>query len=297
MTRVHIGNICAIAHSTALPTYISSTQASNATSSQLTVIANSPACDIVSRRTAEQRTSTHRIEDENGGFCGLLTLVGIGGPLTPGTRMSIHVRFPICHDDVICDGAGVIPCHRVTCAVVGQEHAVFEESLSDILSIGRKRVKTRNYVFDSAYETVEFGYTEAISMGLVLPLDCPVTVKTDLVELTVLLKIEFTVSRAIVTSSDACVYDSYQRELSTIRLELPCEVVHENERSSNYFSDGNLEEDVHATSSRRMQNSWRYSSDTHGKGVDDIDIRADLNTLSIRMVGSYLNQESKIDGS
>lgn len=212
----------------------------------------------------------------------MMTLVGIGGPLTPGTRLGIRIQFPFNDGDETGDGVGVIPCHRVCCGLVGEEYAVHEVSGGDNPSEGKKRVKTRTYVFDSAYEMVEFGFTEAISMGLVLPLTCPVTVKTDLVEVTVVLKVEFTVSSTRVINRDAGV--------EVIRLDLPCEVVHDHEASDKCNGDGNTEEEAHATSIG-MQKFWNPNHDMQAEGVDDIDIKSELNVLSIRMIGSYLNRE------
>jgi hypothetical protein len=290
-TRVHIGNLCAIAHSTALPTYITSTEASNASSSQISIIPNPPACDIVSRRTAEERTSTHRIEDGNGGLCAMMTLIGFGGPLTPGTRLGIRIRFPCSHDDDTGDGAGVIPCHRVCCALVGEEYVVHEGSVGDNSQKGRVRVKTRNYVFDSSYELIESGYTEAVSMDLVLPLNCPVTVKTDLVEVTMGLKVEFTISPTTTLGIDDGMNVYNQGEYQVIRLDLPCEVVHDNEKSSN-FGDENSEEEMQRMSIK-MQTNWKPYNERHADGVDDIDIKKELNILSIQMLGSYIHREVK----
>ncbi|KAL3776595.1 hypothetical protein ACHAW5_009460 [Stephanodiscus triporus] len=281
-TRVHIGDLHAIAHSVALPTYISSTEASDATPSQLKVLSDSPACDIVSRHTAEHRTSIHRIQDGDGGYCGSMTLIGIGGPLVPGTRLGIRVRFPIFEDDEISNGAGVIPCQRVCCALVGEEYAIFEGSGRDSLHKGKKRVKTRSYVFDSRYELVEFGYTEAISMALVLPLDCPVTVKTDLVEVTVMLKVEFTVSHMALNVSDKGEQIIDQGEFKVIRVDLPCEVVHGNEESS-CLGDGDKEDERRVSSCRKIQRIRNNNNETYDDGFDDIDVQTDLKLLSLRM--------------
>ncbi|KAL9185303.1 hypothetical protein ACHAXT_003080 [Thalassiosira profunda] len=298
-TRVHIGDIHAIAHSAGLPTYISSTESSDATPSQLRVVANPPACDIVSRRTAEQRTSTHRIVDGSGSFCGLMTLVGIGGPLVPGTRLGIRVQFPIYDDDEMCNGARIIPCHRVCCALVGEEYAVFEGSAAspaggDNLQKSKKRVKTRSYVFDSDYEMVDFGYTEAISMGLVLPLDCPVTVCTDLVEVTVRLKVEFIVSRTAISSErdgKGNGANGQGEEFNTIRLDLPCDVVHVDSGADGYREDGE-DEERHVSSIRTMQQFWKDDGDgdaaavgSDANGFDDTDIQSDLKMLSLRLHG------------
>ena len=297
-TRVHIGDLHAIAHSAGLPTYISSTEASDATPSQLTVIADPPSCDIVSRRTAEHRTSTHRIVDGTGSFCGLMTMIGVGGDLVPGTRIGIRVQFPIDENNENSNDAGIIPCHRVCCALVGEEYAIFEGSDSstqnttgaDHNSKGgpKKRVKTRSYVFDSTYELVEFGYTEAMYMGLVLPLDCPVTVKTDLVEVTVTLKVEFTVSRPpTYLSQNDGIQKAGEGGFHVIRLDLPCEVVHSTELSSGYARDVN-EENQHTSSMRTMQRYWNNNNNSvktdYEDGFDDTDIQDDMNSLSLQMI-------------
>ncbi|KAL7553345.1 hypothetical protein ACHAWF_016617 [Thalassiosira exigua] len=282
--RVHIGDLRAFAHSAGLPTYITSTEASDATTSQLTVVANPPACDIVSRRTAERRTSTHRIVDGKGCFCGMMTLVGLGGPLVPGTRLGVRVRFPIYDDDGDSNGAGIIPCHRVCCALVGEEYAIFEGISAsstgggDVLQKGKKKVKTRSYVFDSAYEMVEYGYTEAISMGLVLPLDCPVTVSSELVELSVRLKVEFTVSQRMEGSIEG----AEQRDFGVIRLDLPCEVVHVDEELNEYAEDEG--EEGHGQTIRAMQQFWNSDTETDSGGFDDTGIHKDLKMLSMRML-------------
>jgi hypothetical protein len=102
------------------------------------------------------------------------------------------------------------------------------------------------------------------------------------VEVTVVLKVEFTVSSTRVINRDAGV--------EVIRLDLPCEVVHDHEASDKYNGDGNTEEEAHATSIG-MQKFWNPNHDMHAEGVDDIDIKSELNVLSIRMIGSYLNRE------
>ena len=268
----------AIAHSAGLPTYITSTEASDATPTQLTANTNPPSCDIVSRRTAEKRTSTHRIVDGKDSFCGLMTLVGIGGSLVPGTRLGIRVRFPIDENDECCNGTdNIIPCHRVCCALVGEEYAIFEDSTQTTGADNqpnnkgvKKRVKTRSYVFDSKYELIESGYTEVISMGLLLPMDCPVSVKTDLVEISISLKIEF-------TTSDI----GTEKKFSTIRLDLPCTVVHvNNEEESTDEDDSN----IHTSSIRTMQQYWNDNNNNEDVGFDDTDIQDDLKALSLRMV-------------
>jgi hypothetical protein len=275
-TRVHIGELFAMAHSSSLPCNLSPLEALG--DRQLHVIADTPVCSIVSRLTAERRTSTHRIQNENGALCAWLTLVGVGGPIAPGTRLSVIVKFPNIDDDDV-GHAGTVPCHRVCCAVVGEEFALCEgaNTSSSGAVLSNKR-KTRSYVFDSTYEMVECGYTDLISMGLLLPLDCPVTIKTDLVEVAVSLKLEFTVDRAVSEQSSDSNNDETDTGFGVIRLELPVELVHDDE-----VYNEEEEEDV-----CRLVDITRFwindSAQNKNGGIDESDIHDDLKTLSLRLL-------------
>ncbi|KAK1745113.1 hypothetical protein QTG54_004404 [Skeletonema marinoi] len=288
--RVHVGELRAVAHSNSLPTLISSTDVSTKLS-QLNVIANPPVRSILSRRTAEQRTSTHRIQDSNGGLCGWMTLVGFGGPISPGTRLSVFVDFPNLYSEDYAS-TRIIGCHRVCCGLVGEEYAVCETG--GLTTTGKNenhpsttvKRKTRSYVFDSAYEMVEFGHTDRISMGLLLPSHCPVTLKTDLVEVTVTLKVEFTVDRASVTtdavdenSSSSIGKDS--SELGVISLDLPCEVVHSGIGLNEDPEDNEEGEKMSSNAS----SAWR--SDNKKDDIFDESDVPDLNVLSLEMIKSF----------
>mmetsp|Transcript_43196 Transcript_43196/g.91871 ORF Transcript_43196/g.91871 Transcript_43196/m.91871 type:complete len:219 (-) Transcript_43196:605-1261(-) len=215
-----------------------------------------------------------------------MTLVGVGGTLVPGTRLGIRVRFPIYDDDEDVKGAEIVPCHRVCCALVGEEYSISEGDVAaDNPEKGKKRIKTRSYMFDSAHEMVEFGYTEAVSMGLVIPLDCPVTVKTDLVEVVVSLKVEFTVSCTSVAmwGSDRGMEGRDPGEFNSIRLDLPCDVVHEGAGVSGFPDEGE-EEERHVALFRTMQQFWKDNDTADAGGFDDTDIEPDLKFLSLRMI-------------
>jgi len=293
-TRVHIGELKAIAHSNSLPTLISSTDVSTKVS-QLNVIANPPVRSPLSRRTAEQRTSTHVIQDSNGGLCGWMTLIGFGGPLSPGTRLAVCVEFPNLYaDDHISNSRRIIGCHRVCCGLVGEENAICETgaaAAATSTSTGRSdnppptsvKRKTRSYVFDSAYEMVEFGHTDRISMGLLLPSHCPVTVKTDLVEITVTLKVEFTVDRMRVTPDDISENRSGGKdssELGVIRLDLPCEVVH-----SGIGLNEDPEDSEEGEENMSSTTLWRFRNTNHD--IFDESNLPDLNVLSLEMIKSF----------
>ena len=285
-TRVHIGELYATSHSSSLPYHLSPIQALG--EKQLNVVSDPPACTIVSRMTAERRTSTHRIQNENGALCGMMTLVGVGGPMGPGTRLGIIVRFANEYDEEVGE-AGILPCHRVCCALVGEEHALCEgisvpASASGAMSQKRK---TKSYVFDSSYEMVDFGYTHSISMGLLLPFDCPVTVKTDLVEVTVSLKLEFTVDRVAVRNLDEAMgHDADSLEgpsgFGVIRLELPIEVVHNDEMANEEEEENEAEVLSHLAAVRQL---WVNDMAATSNGCfDDTGIHDDLKMLSLKLL-------------
>jgi len=275
-TRVHIGELYAKAHSTSLPCELSSMEALE--ERKLHVISDPPSCSIVSRFTAERRTSTHRIQNENGVLCAWITLVGVGGAIVPGSRLGIVVRFPDLVDDGNAEESGILPCHRVCCALVGEEYALCEGAEAP------KKRKTRSYVFDSTYEMVEFGYTNSVSMGLLLPSDCPVTIKTDLVEVTVSLKLEFTVDRIArkeMDDEDPCVDSANpSSRFGVIRLDLPVDVVHDDRLENEDEEDGmTIQSQISAIS-----RFWKNDTGTSNQ-LDETGIREDLRKLSLKMLG------------
>lgn len=284
--RVYVGELHAVAHSKSLPTLISSTDTTKL--SQLNVIANPPVRSILSRRTAEQRTSTHKIQDSNGGLCGWMTLVGLGGPISPGTRLSVVVDFPNSFSDDYAF-TRIIGCHRVCCGLVGEEYAICETGVAvtgNLPSTTVKR-KTRSYVFDSAYEIVEFGHTDRISMGLLLPSHCPITVKTDLVEVTVTLKVEFIVDRASFTTDTIGENNSSSSgkdlsDLGIISLDLPCEVVHSGIGLNEDPEDNDEEGD---NISSNVSSAWRY--DIVKEDIFDESDLPDLAVLSLEMINNF----------
>ena len=270
--RVHVGELRAVAHSRGLPTLISSTDTSKLP--QLNAIANPPARSILSRRVAEQQTSTHTIRDSNGALCGWMTLIGVGKPISAGSRLAVCVAFPNMYSGEHFS-TNIIGCHRVCCGLVGEEYAIGETSNSttsknDDRPSAKSKRKTRSYVFDSAYEMVEFGHTDRITMDLLLPSHCPITITTDLVEITVTLKVEFTVDSKSNSSG------TNSNGLGVINLDLPCEVVH---------SGIGLNEDPEDNEEGEKSVSTTFRSDTN-KDFAETDL-PDLNVLSFEMMKSF----------
>ena len=191
----------------------------------------------------------------------------------PGTRLAVRVEFPIdVRDDNVDPALGVVPCHRVCVGLVGAEHAVFEGSSAS----ERKRTKTRSYVFDSSYQLVDYGYTEAVALDLLLPLDSPVSVKTDLVEVEAALKVEFTVGRNIMRPGCD---DGGERVkgYDTIKLEVPVRIVHVDPPAQmGEDEDDQTEVESVVTEMRRLRDNEANAGD-----FDEVGIQRDLRMLSL----------------
>ena len=224
----------------------------------------------------------------------MMTLVGFGGPISPGTRLAVFVDFPNAHSDEYAS-TRIIGCHRVCCGLVGEEYAICETgvaatstatSRTDNQPATTVKRKTRSYVFDSAYEMVEFGHTDRISMGLLLPSHCPVTFKTDLVEVTVTLKVEFIVDRVSDTTNTIGENTSSSSgkdpsELGVISLNLPCQVVHS---GIGLNEDPEDKEEGGAVCSN-TSSTWRRCENTEEDIFDESDL-PDLAALSLEMIKS-----------
>jgi hypothetical protein len=138
---------------------------------------------------------------------------------------------------------------------------------------------------------VEFGYTNSLSMGLLLPSDCPVTIKTDLLEVIVSLKLEFTVDRVAIKGSRdkmGCEVSSTVEStdvgsgFGVIRLELPIEVVHNDEVANEEEEEGAFAVQNHLAAIRRF---WKDDSATTSDAYfDDSDIHDDLKMLSLTLL-------------
>ena len=68
-----------------------------------------------------------------------------------------------------------------------------------------------------------------------------------------------------------------------IRLDLPCEVVHEGGGRSDSYSEEGEEEERRISSIRTMQQYWNNNNKAGAGGFDDADIQTDLKMLSLQM--------------
>mmetsp|Transcript_12062 Transcript_12062/g.18658 ORF Transcript_12062/g.18658 Transcript_12062/m.18658 type:complete len:553 (+) Transcript_12062:16-1674(+) len=259
--RVKLGSCSAVAHSVGLPCHISATELDRP-EGQITVNRNVGLCSTISRGNVQ----TLRVADQFGTPCCMLTAIG-ASITSPGGRIVLHFDFP--GINVENDGSNTntwLRCQQVSCCLEGEEVATREDG---------SRKKSRSFLFDTAHEVVEIGFTERISLDLALPLDCPCTVKTDLLDISLRCTVDLTVEQ----SDGGGGY-------SNLRLELPCKIVHsayadelENETDDDLNKNASLE--------KLMLGSTNESLDTERQQLNQLrtnDILDDLKILSIRMI-------------
>jgi hypothetical protein len=100
---------------------------------------------------------------------------------------------------------GAVECHQISACLEGQEFAIHQ---------GR-RSRTRTMLLATDHEYVEPDATESLALSLQVPLDCPVTMETDFVELVVRCLIDVSVESNTSRSG-----------YTNLRLDLPVTVVH-----------------------------------------------------------------------
>mmetsp|Transcript_5433 Transcript_5433/g.11825 ORF Transcript_5433/g.11825 Transcript_5433/m.11825 type:complete len:605 (-) Transcript_5433:157-1971(-) len=222
--RVKVGTLHAISHPSGLPCYVSPTDWNQP--AKISVDRDFGTCS----RTTGTDVRSLRVTDQNGCPCCVLTLVG-ASVMRPGGRVEIRCDFD---EEVILrrgsrsktyddneDAAEeddspprILPCYRVSVLLQGEEIALNEDGTSR---------RTRSYAFDAKHALVEPGCTDAVSLGARLPLDCPISIHTDLVRVTTTCKIVLTVKKN-AQGADATPGGS---KYDFLTLEVPCVVQHD----------------------------------------------------------------------
>lgn len=239
-----------MAHSSGLPCHVTATDL-HRPKGATTVNRNANLLATV----ASGNVQTLRIADPDGEPCCILTALG-SHVMNPGGHLLLQFDFP----------SSWVPCHQVSACLQGEEIALYEDGSTN---------KTKTLLLDTAYEMVEPGYTERVSLSLFLPLDCPCTVLTDLVKMSVQCRIDL-----------AC--EKSDGGYTNLLFRLPVKVAHSptaDEANGNDFND----EDVNATPldeivlGAEALSFIEKNSRKPGSFVTR-DIRKDLVVLSLQMV-------------
>lgn len=187
--RVKLGSCQAMAHSTGLPFHITVDEMYEARG-QVTVNRHT------SFKAKSKDIQTLRVADPHGRPCCILTVIG-SVCMYPGGRLLFQMDFPI-------SGDTWLPCYQVSASLQGEELAVYED---------KTQRRARSYVFDTHHEVVEFGCTERLTFSLLLPLDCPYSLQSDMVKVGIICALDLTVG-------------NFNGGYTNLRLELPIKVIH-----------------------------------------------------------------------
>ena len=185
--RVKFGTCQGMAHSNGWPCHLSATEI-HRPKGQMTV----------ALPRAREDVQTLRVSNAMGQPVCVMTVVGVS-KLTPGSRIHLQWDFP----ERISATKSWIPCHQVSACLAGDEFAIYEDG---------KTTRTQSYVFDTCHEWVDPGVTHRVSKTLLLSMDAPCNLYTDVMELFIRCQVDITVKE--------------NGEYNNLRLELPCHVVH-----------------------------------------------------------------------
>lgn len=293
--RVKVGSCVAMAHSSGLPCHVSATDMQHRNAGPITV-RRRPHSSSDAPSAAANNIPTLRVADPYGNPCCILTVIGDTMKWIPGSRVILQLDFPHPRrrrrkndrydDDNVEENDNNselvwIPCYQASACLTGEEMAVYEDG---------SRKRTRLYSLDTSHETIDPQTTQRVCLSLFLPLDCPCTVETDLVEIAVQCRVDITVGNvASVQSGSNPVY-------TNLRLDLPCRVVQGDDGNDDEDEQGYSMQDDDRHVNNLPLNELLFGHIDHDE-VDDTtldthlfekkDILKDLKVLSLQALDFY----------
>jgi hypothetical protein len=282
--RVKIGTCSGMAHSIGLPCHVAATEV-HRPQGQMTV------CSTPTTRPRSHELQTLRVSNGHGQPVCVLTVVG-ATKLMPGSRVHLKWDFPARASTTTTSSTPRwVPCHQVCACLQGQELAVYEDGTTQ---------RTRNFVFDTCHELVEPGVTQRVSTTLLLPMDAPCTLQTDLMEFSVTLQVDITVQEEDTTGNVTTNGGSYS--YNNLRLELPCHVVHGLKKEEEYYDEEEtpvvpLDQLMYGSSSSP---SYVVASGNYKRQADyfpTFDILSDLKIVSLQMEQSIRQRRNADAGT
>jgi len=135
---------------------------------------------------------------------------------------------------------------------MGEESAVYEDG---------KTKRTQTHIFDTCHEFVEPGITQRVSKYLLLSVDSPCNLITDVMELTIKCQVDITIQ------------EGKSGKFNNLKIELPCHVLHQLEKDS----------DQAALEDTRIPTLTEMLGLKPDKAFPTEDIIPDLKVLSLEM--------------
>lgn len=189
--RVKIATCQGMAHSIGLPCHLTASEI-HRPRGQMTVALPQH------NRGISSDVQTLKVSNTNGHPVCIMTVVGVS-KLTRGSRVHLHWDFP----ETISASKDWIPCHQVSACLMGEEFAVYEDGTTK---------RSQAFVFDTCHEWVDPGVTHRVSKTLLLSMDAPCNLYTDVMEMSVQCRVDIVIKE--------------NGEYNNLRIDLPCQVVH-----------------------------------------------------------------------
>jgi hypothetical protein len=262
----------AVAHSSGLACHLTASELHQPTG-QLTVHRHGAALFRHVRRHDPRHLQTMRIADPESDLnvC-VLTIVG-ASRLSPGSRLVLKLDFPRRQAASAANvgGGDWLSCYQASACLQGEEV---------VIQLNGSRKKARSLLLATAHERIDPVCTECACLPLMLPLDAPCSIQTNILEISISIRVDITVGNAKG--------DGYRN----LQLEIPCRVVHgtsayeeqenegEEERPraflANRGGDDDDANDATAAAAQPFDSRDPHNFPTH-------DIHEDLKILSLAM--------------
>ncbi|CAJ1934216.1 unnamed protein product [Cylindrotheca closterium] len=191
--RVKFGQCRGMAHSIGLPVHLSATE-----------IHRPRGQVMVHQEPRRPDVQTLPIKSPSGKQVCVLTFIG-ATKITPGSMLQIEWDFP---RELTPEDA---PCFQVSACLMGEESAVYEDG---------KTKRTQTHIFDTCHEFIDPGITQRVSKYLLLSVDSPCNLVTDVMELTIKCQVDITIQ------------EGKNGKYNNLKVELPCHVLHQLEKDS-----------------------------------------------------------------
>ena len=150
---------------------------------------------------------------------------------------------------------------------MGEERAIYADGTTG---------RTKSIVFDTCHEWVDPGVTERVSKSLLLSLNAPCNLITDVMKLSLTCQVDITVKKD--TNNNY-----YNEQYDNLKMQLPCHVVHNLEKEVDLEEEENT---VLPLSELLLGNNDNNTNNNGGEEKNEFsteDIVPDLKNLSLQV--------------
>ncbi|GKY93086.1 hypothetical protein MPSEU_000276900 [Mayamaea pseudoterrestris] len=247
----------AVVHSSGLPCFVTAAELHHP-GGTLTVNQHGASQFSNVRRDDPKHLQTMRVADPSGEPVCILTLLG-ASVMHPGSRVKLTFDFPLTKDWV--------PCHQVCACLQGEEIAIRRDGSCK---------RSRSYLFSTAHEYFDPKCIERVTLELLLPLDAPCSIKTDVVAISIRCLVDISVEQP-----------GKEGDFQNLRLEIPCEVTHSVAAYERTDDDARLRDNLSIDELLGDGNGEQLDKDpTNPASFQNVGISEELKILSMHMAES-----------